>query len=125
MSLQRQLRRLFSSLENDERDLEIARLKKELTAWEYHSGAKLMNCLITPRDDEYGSGLFRGNQKTISCCLVGYAIVPLEKYEAQEKRIKALEEALREVIKIEDSNGMAIIGWNDAMDVARALLEEK
>ena len=95
MSLQRQLRRLFSSLENDERDLEIARLKKELTAWEYHSGAKLMNCLITPRDDEYGSGLFRGNQKTISCCLVGYAIVPLEKYEAQEKRIKALEGALR------------------------------
>ena len=41
-----------------------------------------------------------------------------------EMRIRQLSTALRRIVEIEDSHGMGVIGWSEAMDDARKLLNE-
>ena len=41
-----------------------------------------------------------------------------------EMRIKQLSTALRRIMEIEDGEGMAVVGWSEAMESARKLLNE-
>ena len=44
-------------------------------------GSYVHNCLIVPRADNKNDFLFMQTDNTVSCCLNGYAIIPIEEYE--------------------------------------------
>ncbi len=49
-------------------------------------------------------------------------VVEAARLAAENERLRA---ALRGLLGIEDGPGMAVIGWSDAMDRARAALQDK